>query len=133
MKLKVAAARIQAALRRLVETDSISIVPALENFMNGHFLPLGLLLGFLPCGLSYGAFAQALGTGSSAAGALLVLAFAAGTVPGLLLLGTGLSAIFRRSDGSEGLIGSNALTDSLRRRRRLDLLFWCNSRDGTCA
>ena len=60
------------------------------------FLPLGLLLGFLPCGLSYGAFAQALGTGSSAAGALLVLVFAAGTVPGLLLLGTGLSAIFRR-------------------------------------
>jgi len=57
---------------------------------------LGLLLGFLPCGLSYGAFAQALGTGSASAGALLALAFAAGTVPGLLLLGTGLSAIFRR-------------------------------------
>jgi hypothetical protein len=60
------------------------------------FFPLGLLLGFLPCGLSYGAFAQALGTGSTAAGALLVLAFAAGTVPGLLLLGTGASAVFRR-------------------------------------
>ena len=60
------------------------------------FFLLGLLLGFLPCGLSYGAFAQALGTGSASAGALLVLAFAAGTVPGLLLLGTGVSAIFRR-------------------------------------
>jgi sulfite exporter TauE/SafE len=60
------------------------------------FFPLGLLLGFLPCGLSYGAFAQALGTGSAAGGALLVLAFAAGTVPGLLLLGTGVSAVVRR-------------------------------------
>jgi len=60
------------------------------------FFPLGLLLGFLPCGLSYGAFAQALGTGSAAAGALLVSAFAAGTVPGLLLLGTGAAAIVRR-------------------------------------
>jgi uncharacterized protein len=60
------------------------------------FFPLGLLLGFLPCRLSYGAFAQALGTGSAVAGALLVLAFAAGTLPGLLLLGTGISAVVRR-------------------------------------
>lgn len=62
----------------------------------GIFFLLGLLLGFLPCGLSYGAFAQALATGSAGTGALLVLGFAAGTVPGLLLLGTGLSAIVRR-------------------------------------
>lgn len=60
------------------------------------FFPLGLLLGFLPCGLSYGAFAQALGTASAAAGALMVSAFAAGTVPGLLLLGTGVAAVVRR-------------------------------------
>jgi hypothetical protein len=60
------------------------------------FFTLGLLLGFLPCGLSYGAFSQALGTGSATAGALLVSVFAAGTVPGLLLLGTGVAAIVRR-------------------------------------
>jgi hypothetical protein len=69
---------------------------ATESQAQTVFFPLGLLLGFLPCGLSYGAFAQALGTGSAAAGALLVLAFAAGTVPGLLLLGTGAAAIVRR-------------------------------------
>jgi uncharacterized protein len=68
------------------------------------FFPLGLLFGFLPCGLSYGAFAQALGTGSAAAGALLVLAFASGTVPGLLLLGTGVSAIVRRYRRSSDII-----------------------------
>jgi hypothetical protein len=40
--------------------------------------------------------AQALGTANAAQGALLVLAFAVGTVPGLVLLGTGASAIFSR-------------------------------------
>jgi hypothetical protein len=61
----------------------------------GHFLT-GALPGLLPCGLSYGAFAQALGTGSAAQGALSALAFGLGTVPGLLLLGTGLAAVVRR-------------------------------------
>jgi sulfite exporter TauE/SafE len=60
------------------------------------FLVQGLLLGFLPCGLSYGAFAQALSTSSAAEGALLVLAFGVGTAPGLLLLGTGVATIVRR-------------------------------------
>jgi uncharacterized protein len=60
------------------------------------FYFLGIMLGFLPCGLSYGAFAQALGTANAAQGTLLVLAFAVGTVPGLVLLGTGASAIFSR-------------------------------------
>jgi hypothetical protein len=79
-------------------------IPGFSRAMSGAsgsggqtaFFLLGLLLGFLPCGLSYGAFAQALSTGSAGTGALLVLAFAAGTVPGLLLLGTGVSAIVRR-------------------------------------
>jgi hypothetical protein len=60
------------------------------------FFVQGLLLGLLPCGLSYGAFAQALSAARAADGALLVLAFAIGTAPGLLLLGTGVAAIIRR-------------------------------------
>lgn len=79
-------------------------IPAFNRAVSGAsgsgsqaaFFLLGLLLGFLPCGLSYGAFARALGTGGAGASALLVLAFAAGTVPGLLLLGTGVAAIVRR-------------------------------------
>ena len=59
-------------------------------------LLIGLIMGLLPCGLSYGAFAQALSTGSMIRGAILVLAFALGTVPGLLLLGTGASKIVQR-------------------------------------
>ncbi len=51
-------------------------------------LPLGFVMGFLPCGLSYAAFTRALPAGSGLAGALLVLAFGLATVPGLLILGT---------------------------------------------
>jgi sulfite exporter TauE/SafE len=73
-----------------------ALAGAKDSGANAVFFPLGLLLGFLPCGLSYGAFAQALGTASPVTGGLLVLAFATGTVPGLLLFGTGLSAFARR-------------------------------------
>jgi sulfite exporter TauE/SafE len=59
-------------------------------------LPLGLLLGLLPCGQSYAAFAAALPSGGLAEGALLGLAFGLGTLPGLLLLGTAASRLARR-------------------------------------
>jgi sulfite exporter TauE/SafE len=58
-------------------------------------LPLGLLWGWLPCGLVYGALATALGAGSAGQGALLMLAFGLGTLPNLLLAGL-LLARFRR-------------------------------------
>ncbi len=57
---------------------------------------LGGILGFIPCGLSYAAFARALPSGSGVQGALILFMFGLGTLPGLLLLGTGLSKIFRR-------------------------------------
>lgn len=49
-------------------------------------LPLGALLGFLPCGLIYSMLAEAAASGSPASGALVMLAFGAGTVPALLLV-----------------------------------------------
>ena len=49
--------------------------------------PLGLLWGWLPCGLVYSALATALSAGSPARGALLMLAFGLGTLPNLLLAG----------------------------------------------
>jgi hypothetical protein len=69
----------------------------------GHLLT-GAVFGLLPCGLSYGAFAKALGTGSAAGGALSVLAFGLGTTPGLLLLGTGLAAVLRRYRRASDLV-----------------------------
>lgn len=49
-------------------------------------LPLGALLGFLPCGLIYAMLGKAASSGSAASGALVMLAFGLGTVPALLLV-----------------------------------------------
>jgi sulfite exporter TauE/SafE len=53
--------------------------------MRGYVL--GMMLGFLPCGLLYAALAVAAGSGGPAAGAAAMGAFALGTVPGLVLTG----------------------------------------------
>jgi sulfite exporter TauE/SafE len=59
----------------------------LEGGGAGRFYALGLLLGFLPCGLSYSAFVGAAATGGLPQGLLFTLAFALGTVPALLVVG----------------------------------------------
>lgn len=48
---------------------------------------LGVALGFLPCGLLYGAIAAAAAAGDALTGALAMLAFALGTVPALVAVG----------------------------------------------
>lgn len=48
---------------------------------------LGLVLGFLPCGLLYGALAAAAGAGGVIQGGLAMTAFALGTIPGLAAVG----------------------------------------------
>jgi hypothetical protein len=50
-------------------------------------LPLGLLWGWLPCGLVYSALVSALATGSAMRGGAAMLAFGLGTLPNLLLAG----------------------------------------------
>lgn len=57
---------------------------------------LGLMLGFLPCGLSFAAFSRALASGSPASGAVMLISFGIGTLPGLLALGTVGAGIVRR-------------------------------------
>ncbi|MGD9538689.1 MAG: sulfite exporter TauE/SafE family protein [Alphaproteobacteria bacterium] len=57
---------------------------------------LGVLLGFLPCGLLYGALFAAASSGSLLAGALIMAAFAAGTVPALSILAATGHAAARR-------------------------------------
>ena len=56
----------------------------------------GMLMGLLPCGLSFAAFSRALALGGPFEGGLLLLVFGCGTLPGLLLIGTGASALARR-------------------------------------
>ncbi|WP_153146090.1 sulfite exporter TauE/SafE family protein [Dechloromonas sp. H13] len=65
----------------------------------GQAFPLGLLWGWLPCGLVYSALATALSAGAPGRGALLMLAFGLGTLPNLLLAGillARLNAFVRR-------------------------------------
>ncbi|MDD2885553.1 MAG: sulfite exporter TauE/SafE family protein [Dechloromonas sp.] len=56
-------------------------------------LPLGLLWGWLPCGLVYSALVSALSAGSATRGAGLMLAFGLGTLPNLLLAGIVLARL----------------------------------------
>lgn len=60
---------------------------------NGQALALGLLWGWLPCGLVYSALAMALASGSTGGGALAMLAFGLGTLPNLLLAGLAASRL----------------------------------------
>lgn len=62
----------------------------------GSMCLLGMLMGFLPCGLSFAAFARALAAGSHLTGGVFLLAFGVGTLPGLLLLGVGAAGLLRR-------------------------------------
>ncbi len=55
--------------------------------------PLGLLWGWLPCGLVYSALVSALSAGSAVRGAALMLAFGLGTLPNLLLAGIVLARL----------------------------------------
>ena len=48
---------------------------------------LGVVLGFIPCGLLYGALTAAAASGDTLAGAAAMLAFTAGTFPALLAVG----------------------------------------------
>ena len=59
-------------------------------------LLMGLLLGGLPCGLSYAAFAKALAGASVLSGASMALIFGLGTLPGLLAIGAGAAFLLHR-------------------------------------
>jgi len=61
---------------------------------------VGTLWGLLPCGLVYSVLATALVSGSADRGAEVMLAFGAGTLPGLLSVGALIPALqkFRRAD-----------------------------------
>ncbi len=69
-------ARIQPYTRRFLPARHVA-----------QALPLGLLWGFLPCGMVYSALTAALLAGSAWRGAGLMLAFGLGTLPNLMLAG----------------------------------------------
>lgn len=62
-------------------------------------LPLGMLWGWLPCGLVYSVLAMTLLSGSPLRGALIMLAFGLGTLPNLMLAGLLLMRFRRLTQG----------------------------------
>ena len=74
----------------------------------GRFLPartwpralaLGLLWGWIPCGLVYSMLATALLAGDAVDGALVMLVFGLGTLPNLLLAGALMRALSKSRNG----------------------------------
>lgn len=76
--------RVQPATRRFLPVRGVT-----------QAFPLGLLWGWLPCGLVYSVLALALLSGNAARGGMTMLAFGLGTLPNLMLAGL-LLARFRQ-------------------------------------
>jgi len=93
------ATRVLALAERTGNRLWALVQPATRRFMPvrgpAQAFPLGMLWGWLPCGLVYSALTTALASTSATQGALLMLAFGLGTLPNLLLAGL-LLARFRR-------------------------------------
>jgi uncharacterized protein len=85
---------VAQSARRLGPAFALPFTGSLRGY------PLGLALGFLPCGVLYAALAAAAATASPLAGALAMFSFGLGTIPALVavgLLGTSAGHRFRRS------------------------------------
>lgn len=69
---------------------------------------LGLLWGWLPCGLVYSALVWTVAAGGALEGALLMLAFGLGTLPNLLLMGVAAAQLNRwvRSPAIRAIAGA---------------------------
>lgn len=98
-----AAGLVQAARRleaRAASRVSRLARTILEGGTAGRLYPVGLVLGLLPCGLSWSLFVGAAGTGSAAAGLLLALVFGLATLPALLLAGAVAGLLGARARGA---------------------------------
>ena len=89
--------RTLAPIERLGQHLWQRIQPLTRRFLPARSpaqaFPLGVLWGWLPCGLVYSALASALTTGSPVRGGALMLAFGLGTLPNLLLAGIVLARV----------------------------------------
>jgi len=74
-----------------IDKRNITVLRAAQKVLRSpsplRYYPLGLLLGLLPCGLSYTVFIASAGTGGLLSGMLTSLLFGIGTLPAILLFG----------------------------------------------
>ncbi|MES9868163.1 MAG: sulfite exporter TauE/SafE family protein [Sedimenticola sp.] len=88
--------RIEPLARRLLPVQS-----------SGQALLVGAAWGWIPCGLVYSMLINAVSSGGALNGAALMLAFALGTLPNLLVMGmlAGAAARLSRSDVARRVAG----------------------------
>lgn len=92
LSLERAGGRLWERVRPLAGR-ALTLPPALR------FAALGLLWGFLPCGLVYSALALSAASGSAPAGGATMLAFGLGTLPSMLAVTLAGTAFTRRLSG----------------------------------
>ncbi len=88
--------KMGGSLWRWIEPFARRLLPVRST---GQALALGVLWGWIPCGLVYSMLIWAVSAGSAAKGAALMLAFALGTLPNLLAMGLvagGLARLLRK-------------------------------------
>ena len=76
--------RVGGRLWAVLEPHARKLLPVRSP---GQALAMGLVWGWLPCGLVYSVLIMAMSSGSAVDGALLLLSFGLGTLPNLLAMG----------------------------------------------
>ena len=84
--------RAGAKLWRNIAPTAKSLVPVTST---GQALGLGLIWGFLPCGLVYSVLLIAASSAEPLAGALVMMSFGVGTMPSMVATGVGASQLAR--------------------------------------
>ncbi|MCB1870631.1 MAG: sulfite exporter TauE/SafE family protein [Gammaproteobacteria bacterium] len=92
-------------LWRLIEPISRRLLPVRTP---GQALLVGMIWGWIPCGLVYSMLVTAVSAGSALQGAAVMLAFALGTLPTLMSIGllAGVAARLSRSPAVRGVAGA---------------------------
>jgi sulfite exporter TauE/SafE len=113
MLMGLGAAGVAPPFRRLEQRLAGRVFGVAQGLLDGagtgRAYALGLLLGLLPCGLSYSIFVGAAATGSPLEGSLLALAFGLGTAPALMLLGGATAWLSARVRGVLYRLGGAAV------------------------
>jgi hypothetical protein len=103
MGLNVLVSGGSGGLLAVIERRNAPVLRAARRLMGARgvfrFLPLGLVMGLLPCGLSYTVLVAAAGTGSPVKGGLAMLCFGVGTAPSLMAVGLIVKALGARARG----------------------------------
>jgi sulfite exporter TauE/SafE len=95
--------RLGARLWRRVVPHAQALLPATPS---ARALVLGLLWGWLPCGLVYSVLAAALASGTALHGATTMIAFGLGTAPAMLALSHGGARIPLRDGAFARVLGA---------------------------